>query len=641
VGLSPVETSPVSDLGGAGVAEGVLGGLLGGEEEGRAGEDATEARSGAEAFAAALAADQAKHDPRVARAAETFLQWQARLLRAQFEELSEQRALRLSHLRSQSREGRLRRTGQRIRLAMQILTGLVLGLVGAGLVVMVLDAFNSRSVIVEPFDAPPALAARGLSGKVIAGDFLDELTRLQAAAHANIEKRNLSNAWTSDIKVEVPETGISIGDFDRILKARFGHDLHIGGDLVETDTGGLALTVRGDGVLPKVFSGGRGDLDKLTIQAAEYVFGQSQPSLYAGYLQGAGRNAEAVAFSKAAYATDPAEDRPYLLNVWADALGSAGGTPQATLPLYRQALRLKPDYWTAYNNVMNVAWLLGDEEGVWRTGQAMLKAAGGRPGRAPESDYQNWDALAWNLQAWRAAVIADAASQQGVGTGIASDGAELGDIDVRLHDPTDADFQLQTATLSAWDPTLAAMTHFIHGRIAAEAGNVRQAVTEMEAFGADNSNPVVSYNYPGYSCWIAPAEEAAGHPDKADAALKAGGHFVDCYRFRGDILDHRGDWAGAQAAYAQSVAIAPDLPAGYYSWGVALGLHGDLTGAIAKLQAANQRGPHWADPLKAWGDVLARQSRWREAMAKYDEALKYAPAWAELHQARDAAAHRG
>ena len=77
------------------------------------------------------------------------------------------------------------------------------------------------------------------------------------------------------------------------------------------------------------------------------------------------------------------------------------------------------------------------------------------------------------------------------------------------------------------------------------------------------SNPVVAGNLPGYDCWIAPVEEAAGFPDKADAALKKGGHYVDCYRFRGDILDHRGDWAGAQAAYAQAVGIAPDLPAGY------------------------------------------------------------------------------
>jgi len=150
----------------------------------------------------------------------------------------------------------------------------------------------------------------------------------------------------------------------------------------------------------------------------------------------------------------------------------------------------------------------------------------------------------------------------------------------------------------------------------------------------------VSANFPGYNCWIAPAEEAAGHPDKADAVLKAGGTFVDCYRFRADILDGRGDWVGAQRAYADALALAPDLPAAYYSWGVALARHGDLAGAMGKLKDANQRGPHWADPLKVWGDVLVKQGNTKEALAKYDEALKYAPNWKQLKDAREAVARQ-
>lgn len=79
------------------------------------------------------------------------------------------------------------------------------------------------------------------------------------------------------------------------------------------------------------------------------------------------------------------------------------------------------------------------------------------------------------------------------------------------------------------------------------------------------------------------------------------------------------------------------MPAGYYSWGVALAKHGDLDGAAEKLEAAHRKGPHWADPLKAWGDVLVKQGHGKEALAKYDEALQYAPRWAALEQASDAA----
>ena len=207
-----------------------------------------------------------------------------------------------------------------------------------------------------------------------------------------------------------------------------------------------------------------------------------------------------------------------------------------------------------------------------------------------------------------------------------------------MHDSEAAELALKTTQDDPHDPTIGAMTHFVRGRLAAEAGDAASAAAEMEAYGKAYADPAVSSNNPGYHCWIAPAEEAAGHPDKADALLKTAGTFVDCYRFRGDILDDRDNWPGAQKAYSEAVALAPDLPAAYYSWGVALAKHGDLSGAEVKLKDANQRGPHWADPLKAWGDVLVKQGKTKEALVKYDEALKYAPNWKQLKGARAGAA---
>jgi predicted negative regulator of RcsB-dependent stress response len=57
-----------------------------------------------------------------------------------------------------------------------------------------------------------------------------------------------------------------------------------------------------------------------------------------------------------------------------------------------------------------------------------------------------------------------------------------------------------------------------------------------------------------------------------------------------------------------------------------------------KVNDANQRRPHWADPLKAWGDVLVKQDKTKEALAKYNEALKYAPNWKQLKETREAVA---
>ena len=470
---------------------------------------------------------------------------------------------------------------------------------------------------------------------MIASGLLDELSHLQDATRSSAAARNLSSAWASNINLNVPETGVSLGEISRLLRERFGHDVHIDGELIET-SGGLALTVRGNGVPPHSFSGSATELAKLTVEAAEYIYSKSQPARWAVYLTQVERYEETIAFGRTAFASAAPLERPGILNAWAIAIQDTGGSNREALALYRAAVKLQPDYWVAHNNVLNSLMILGDEEGAWRAGEDMRAAAGGRPGRSPEYFYVNWDTLTWNLKAWLDGALANAEANAGVGTGASAAGPTIADIHARLHDREAADLALKTTTEDPHDPTIAAMTHFVRGRLAAEAGDVTRAAMEMDAYGAAYADPAVSSNNPGYHCWIALTEEAAGHPDKADALLKTAGTFVDCYRFHGDILDGRGDWAGAQKVYADAVALAPDLPAAYFSWGVALENHGDLAGAEAKLKDANQKSPHWADPLKAWGDALVKRGETKEALAKYDQALKYAPNWKQLQEARAA-----
>jgi tetratricopeptide (TPR) repeat protein len=619
--------------------ESLLGGILGDEDD-KPEVEAPEALAGADAFAAAIAAIASRQDPGVARKTEEFLSDQSHLLKIQADHLKDEHALRLAHLRYQSDLLRRQRLGQTLRIGFQLFIALVATVIGVGGAVMIRDAVTSRRVVIEPFHAPPDLTARGIDGAVVAAGLLDQLTRLQDATHSSSAARDLTGAWTGNIKLDVPETGVSLGEISRLLKERFGHDVHIDGDLVETSTGDLALTVRGQGVPPKTFLGTDTELAKLTIEAAEYVYSKSQPARWTVYLTEVDRNEEAIAFCRAAIAGADPTERPRLLNTWALANDQIGGSNRESLALLRAAVKLQPDYWVAHNNIQNELMILGDEEGAWRAGEDMRAIAGKRPGRAPETNYANWDYLTWNLQVWLGGLVANAEANGGVGTLGSSVGPAIADVDTRLHDPDAADLALKTTVENPNDPAIAAMTHFVRGRLAAEAGDAARAASEMEVFAAAYADPAVVSSYAGYHCWAAPAEEAAGRRDKADALLKTAGTFVDCYRFRADILDNRGDWTGAQKAYAEAVALAPDLPAAYFSWGVALLKHGDLAGAEAKLMDANKRGPHWADPLKMWGDVLTKQGSTKEALAKYDEALKYAPNWKQLKDAREAAAQQ-
>jgi tetratricopeptide (TPR) repeat protein len=623
------------------MAEGMLGGVLGDEEE-KPEVESPETLAGVEAFAAAIAAKLAGNDPGVARKTEIFLDKQARLLEIQAEHLEEEHEARLHFLRGQAREVDIRRFGLRLRVGFQLFLVLVATIICIGGAMLIHDAVTSRSVVIEPFETPRVLVERGLTGTVVASGVLDQLTRLQAATRSSIQRRNLSNAWSHEVKLTVPETGLSIGEISQLLKARFGDDIHISGDMVQTEAGGLEVTVRGDGLLPHTFTGTRDQLGKLTYEAAQYVYSQSQPALWAAYLVGSERYQEAIEFCQTSIASSFPSDRPILLNYWGLAIAKSSGVGPLALGLVQRAIALQPDYWYAYATILNMNAGLGDEEGAWRVGEDLRKIAGGRPGRAPEVMYNEVDYLSRNLPAWLAGLTADAESSSGAGTMSYATGPQIALAEALRHNPAAAELALQTTRPEDGDPTIAATSHFVRGILFAEYDDPARAVSEMEIFLRAYSDPEVSWLNYGNHCWVAPAEEAAGHPNEADAVLRTGGTFVDCYRFRGDILDGRSKWPDAQKAYEEAVALAPDLPEGYYSWGVALAKHGDLAGAEAKLKDANKRAPHWADPLKAWGDVLVKQSKTKEALVKYDDALKYAPNWKELKDVREALAkHAG
>src|SRR6202451_3269202 len=133
--------------------------------------------------AEALAAEIAKSNPELAQKAAAYFDKQSRLVEAQgqlvriqTEHLHEQRAVNLQLLK-------LKRLGERLRVGLQIFVILVATVIGVFGAELIHDAVTSRRVVIEPFRSPAALAARGADGSVVAGQLLDELTRLQNATH--------------------------------------------------------------------------------------------------------------------------------------------------------------------------------------------------------------------------------------------------------------------------------------------------------------------------------------------------------------------------------------------------------------------------------------------------------------------------
>ena len=130
----------VNAMGEGGIIEKVLG--VEGEEV-----ENEKALPTTDPIAAAVAIDAARFDPRLAGEAADYLAEQRRLVSIQAEHLHEQREVQLSHLK-------LRRTGERLRVGLQLFLVAIGTLIGLGVLIGLYDAFTSDSVVVNAFKAP-------------------------------------------------------------------------------------------------------------------------------------------------------------------------------------------------------------------------------------------------------------------------------------------------------------------------------------------------------------------------------------------------------------------------------------------------------------------------------------------------------
>jgi hypothetical protein len=125
------------------------------------------------------------------------------------------------------------------------------------------------------------MANNGLTGQVVATQIQDRLAWMQANSDTIRASNSYRSSWGDDIKVQIPNTGVSIGEFYRYLAAWLGHETHITGEIVKTDRG-LLLSVREGSNAAAVFSGT--DLATLVFKASEEIYKHTQPYRYTVFL---------------------------------------------------------------------------------------------------------------------------------------------------------------------------------------------------------------------------------------------------------------------------------------------------------------------------------------------------------------------
>ncbi|HVU21262.1 MAG TPA: hypothetical protein VHE09_11075 [Rhizomicrobium sp.] len=576
-------------------------------------------------------------DPRAA----AYLVKQARLTELQIADLEREDALRHWSLR-------VRHISDVMKLTFELGAAFVVLVLVALICTTLWKAAHDDSLVIQSFSVPPDMAARGLTGEAVASQVQDRLAAIQEKTLTSRPASSYASNWGDEVKVQIPDTGMSIGEFYRLLVSWFGHETRISGEVYRTPQG-IAMAVRTTGQPGDIVRGTDSDLDGVVQKAAEAIYARTQPYRYAMYL----------------VATDPAHTHPQV-----DAILqrlAATGTPldrawsymgistyaERTDPLRAAAINAKaipiaPDFALAYQNIASDEQALGHDEAALepqRKAIAILSAGnGGMTERARNislpSNIAGLNELKGDFDAALHNYEAAAALPDYAGIALFANHKmvyELGSLHQAgrarsqwAHRVRPADERDQILSGPADAQILAAIPDW-SGVLAVKAGLEHLLIpTPPPPFTAEYTKQNLARQVWPYA---AQALAHTGDMKGAQALIaKTPRDCLICVRVRGELATMRKDWPDAARWYAMASAQSPSIPFADYQWGRMLMAKGDLDGAMAKFESANKKGPHFADPLEAWGEVLIVKNRSDLALAKFEEAAKYAPDWKRLHQ---------
>jgi len=544
------------------------------------------------------------------------------------------------------REDKLRHWSLRVHHisdVMKVTFEITAAFVGIAIVISICAALwaaaHDDSLIIESFSVPPDMANRGLTGEAVAAQLQDRIAAMQAATDSARPPTSYSSNWGNDIKVQIPDTGVSIGEFYRILTLWLGHQTRITGEVFRTDKG-IAITARAGGDGGATNQGPDSDFDVILQRAAESVFAQTQPYRYGVYLLRHNRLDDAQKIFEKLAASSSASEKAWAENGLANVEDSRGNL-RASAAWSRAALALEPEFalthWTLADNELT----LGHDEDAVRTDRELLALTQSHnPGLTERSRAMIRHNIAQTLAAEFgefASVPADAKVAEqlpdysgAIETSWENEVEALG----LLHDARAMRARFAEMPRADDDDTVSSRKAILaQAEIALKDWkDARKDAADAEAIGIRAGGFTAGGIHALVWPYLARARFETG--DRAGAFALIGRTPRDCYAcvdMRGNIDVAARNWDGATFWFADAVRQAPSVPLAYSDWGAMLLAKRDLEGAIAKFQIAKEKGPHFADPLEMWGEALIAKNRSDLALAKFEEADKYAPNWGRLH----------
>ena len=554
---------------------------------------------------------------------DAFLAEQTDLVRIQKEHLHEQRQVVLARLK-------LGRWRDRVTLVLQTMTALV-GLVLAAVIgVMAWQAHEDHGLVIAPFSVPPDLAARGLTGQVVAARVLDRLSELQAQTVSARPASTYANDWGADIKVEIPETGVSVGELNRWLREWLGSETRVTGEVVRT-VSGLQITARAGAAAGQTVQGPESDMDALVGQAAEALYRQTQPYRYAVYLASRGQRDEASASFAALARSGARGDRPWAYAGWASILQQEGRHYDA-IRMAEASITLNPDLHPPYETLGVSSDVVGRWSiGIDNPGRELALIRSGRAVGFPIDQLKDRLNFLKAVQAFYGCNFKTAAALLSTSAAFDLEGRLAGYTPQHLRARALASLHDVTAAERLEAGPLDTNSYQAVPARGVTLGDWAGVVSRLEA---GRTDPGLAGD--AQRTIVAPLlAQAYAHLGRmAEAKAMAADTPVDCYRClltRGEIATLDRDWKAADRWYVVLDRQTPDRTLSPSAWAASLLARGDIDGAIAKTIEAHRRSPQFADPIELWGEALVKKGDFPAAVAKFAEAGEAAPRWGRNH----------
>jgi tetratricopeptide (TPR) repeat protein len=574
-----------------------------------------------------------KADPKL----DTFLDRQIRLIELQTEHLHEQRLLVLSRLR-------WGRFSDRMKALLQVMTACLGLAVAAGVGWMAWSASQDRGLVIEPFSVPPDLAQKGLTGQVVASMLLDKLSDMQNATGSVRAPSSYTNDWSDQIKVEIPETGVSVGELQRLLVQWLGRRTSISGELYRTPTG-LALAARAGTAPARSHAGQEADIDAMVQAAAEDVYAATQPYRYASWI---GRSYDAASIAKMQRlmrqlaAGGDRTDR-----LWADAGLASILTPEGDFRGATEAadaaIRLEPKFGLAYLNRATADYFQGHEGAAIADGRmaiAMLDAYGRRfltaeglaIDRSDLRSYEEGDTGDIGAAARDEAQALQHKPDDFIRANLA--GVEASGHDLAAARTTGRGFAQPESTDTSITAALArAGPAEADAMVAAELEDWTSVKAALERIDPTQFPPGLRiFQLTRYAPYLALARAKLGDIDGARRLIATTPS--DCYlcvRMRGRIEAQARNWPEAERWLAEALRQGPSIPFPHVDRAQLRLAQGDPDGALAELKLAIAMGPHFADAYELQGEALLRKRDFAGAAKAFAQADAYAPKWGRNH----------